>query len=109
MNWDYAEMSKMAKQLGGPEQYADHLYNSGRMSGLYEGRGQGILAGIAGTLGGMAITYLVSSAFEKYRTKRQTESVDTAEYKEKLIRTMEARATAELERELLDCYGDENE
>ena len=30
MSWDYAEMSKAAKEMGGPEKYADSLVQSGR-------------------------------------------------------------------------------
>lgn len=107
MSWDYAEMSKMAKELGGPEQYAQHLYSSGRMSGLYEGRSQGAAVGIIGMLGGMAIKYLINEAFKRYRERKRKEAEEVSEYKEKLIRAMEAQAVAENNANLHSLYGED--
>lgn len=87
MSWTYAEMPKKAKEYGGPEQYADHLYNVGKESGLDEGRSQGALLGSIGALGIVSIVKLISWAKEKRRKK------EAAEYKEKLIKAMKERET----------------
>ena len=83
MSWDYAEMSKQAKEYGGPEQYADHLYNTGKESGLDEGRSQGVLIGTTGTFGFMVIIKLFTWIKEKRREKK------AAEYKKSLVLAMQ--------------------
>ena len=36
MAWDYAELSKLAKENGGPEKLVESLFNSGKNSGIGE-------------------------------------------------------------------------
>lgn len=108
MSWNYADMSKTAKQLGGPEKYADYLYQSGRMHGFSDGCSQGILMGAVGSFGSMAIMWLISKAFEKSRRKALEESIEAAKYKEKLIRAMEAKAAAELDEESYSSYNEDD-
>ncbi len=41
-NWDYAVLSRDAKSAGGPEKYAENLYNDGVHEGILEGISIGI-------------------------------------------------------------------
>ncbi len=43
MKWDYAELSKMASQNGGPEKLVETLIESGKASGRAEGKKTGRL------------------------------------------------------------------
>ena len=76
MSWDYAELSKAAKEAGGPEQLMDVLVESGKDAGHKEMIPVvGIALGL-GALGYAGISKLVS--FFKKKGKKSPEEVEAA-------------------------------
>lgn len=79
MNWDYAKLSKMAKEAGGPELLVDFLVESGKRAG----RKEMILVVCLGTfLGGAAV--VVFSECKKYIKSKEEiyqNKVETAKQK----------------------------
>lgn len=76
MAWDYAELSKAAKEVGGPEKLMDFLVESGKNTGHKEMLPLvGITVGI-GALGYAGINKLVK--FFKKREKISPEAVEAA-------------------------------
>ena len=85
MAWDYAELSKAAKEAGGPEKLMELLVESGRDAGRKEMLPKvGIAAGL-GALGCVGIIKLVK--FLKKKKKISTEAVEAA--KAELIKGIE--------------------
>ena len=86
MIWNYAELSKMAKEAGGPEQLVDSLVSSSKASGRRE-----MLPWIffAAFLGGGAVwtSEKIKSLYAKSREHRQV--IDDT--RQQLIREMEAK------------------
>lgn len=81
MSWDYANLSKMAKDNGGPEQLVDTLVKSGREEGEKIGRKQMIPLLIFATLGVWG--------FDKYKSwqnkKKEEDKRKLEESKRELI------------------------
>ncbi len=83
--WDYAEMAKAAKKLGGPEKYADFLVNSGRNQMVPLVIGGSLVSlgvGVAGTIG-------VSKLVKFIEHKNEEKGREVAMAKEELIKLME--------------------
>lgn len=71
MKWDYAELSKMAKSVGGPEKLADFLIDSGKKIGHKEMLPLiGIAVGI-GALGYAGISKFVNDIRRKKEISRE--------------------------------------
>lgn len=72
MNWNYAELSKLAKSNGGPEKLVDLLVNSGKKK-MVPIVGAAVLGGVALTLG---VQKLIAH-FSKLK-EESTKSVEAA-------------------------------
>lgn len=85
MAWDYAELSKAAKEAGGPEKLMDTLIESGKDSGHKE-----MLPVVAIALGIGALGYAGISKLVKYFKKKKKISPEAVEEaKAELIRGIE--------------------
>lgn len=77
MKWNYAELSKLAKENGGPEKLVELLVDSGKKS-VYP------WVGVAFT-GGVVLTIGVQNAIKYLKEKRKTSSLAVEEAKQELI------------------------
>jgi hypothetical protein len=71
MSWDYAELSKMAKSVGGPEKLVEMLIDSGKDTGRKE-----MLPVVGIALGVGALGYAGISKLVNYFTKKKQVSPD---------------------------------
>lgn len=85
MSWDYAELSKLAKEAGGPERFVEALSEASKAEGRAEME-PWIVAALAGGTGlGVGLCIGVTKAINYFKKKRK-ESRDAVEAaKEKLI------------------------
>ena len=102
MAWDYAELSKAAKEAGGPETYMKRLVESGKNTGHKEMLPLiGIAVGI-GALGYAGISRLVK--FFKKKEQISPEAVEAA--KKELIQGIKEYDAAHQEPETVVDIGD---
>ncbi len=83
--WDYAEMAKAAKKLGGPEKYADFLVNSGRnqmVPLVIVGSLISLGVGVGGTIG-------VSKVVKFIKHKNEEKGREVSMAKEELIKLID--------------------
>ena len=81
-SWDYAEMAKAAKKLGGPEKYADFLVSSGRNQMIPLIIACSLVSagvGVGGTIG-------VSKLIKYFKNKKEVKRREVAIAKEELIK-----------------------
>lgn len=81
MDWDYARLSKAAKQAGGPEKLIDMLVESGKATGHKEMIPLVFIAALVGALGYAGIQQLIKFFGEKDIPLDEVEAA-----KEKLVR-----------------------
>ena len=106
MEWDYAELSKAAKEAGGPEQLMDLLIESGKEIGHKE---MLPLVGIALGLG--ALGYALINKLVKFLKKKEEISPEAVEAaKEELIKGIEEYDAAHPEESMedLSAEGEKN-
>lgn len=77
MKWNYAELSKLAKENGGPEKLVELLIESGKKS-VYPWIGVAFA-------GGVALTVVAQDAIKYLKEKRQTSPLAVEEAKQELI------------------------
>ena len=77
MKWNYAELSKLAKENGGPEKLVELLIESGKKS-VYPWIGVAFAGGVALTVG-------VQNTIKYLKEKRKTSSLAVEEAKQELI------------------------
>lgn len=75
-NWNYALLSKMAKEAGGPEKYAAMIEVAGRNAGRMEM----VPLVIAAVVGSSLLTTATIKTIENYKSKNQMK-LDTAKKK----------------------------
>ena len=90
--WDYAELSKQAKEHGGPEsfltEYGDEKFNEGKLVGEDEGEKKGFIEGsvLAVIIGGIVLAalklkdYKAKKTAEKIAISREKSSASAKEY-----------------------------
>ena len=92
MSWDYADMSKDASKHGGPEQYVNSIFQSGREYEHEEQKGEKLIIGVVtlgiGGLLGMFVPDIVNKISNKWKTKKESILEKANEQKRKLIETM---------------------
>lgn len=71
MSWDYAELSHMAKEFGGPEGLVSAIYDGG----ILDGRIQGALGMLS--IGGIAIA--LKKLYDSRKAKAETAKIVLAE------------------------------
>ncbi len=91
-NWEYAELSKKAKEYGGPKkfyaEYGDEKFNEGRIVGedIGESRGEikGFIEGGALTIiiGGIALAVM---KLKDYRAKKTAEKIAVSREKSEAV------------------------
>ena len=96
-NWDYAEMSKMAKKAGGVQKYINLLIESGRQQGRREMIPFVVIAGCVG--GG--IHYMYCKAKQFFFDEKQISSEE--------VRQAEVKIVQELENNDIASESDEND
>lgn len=99
MGWNYAELSKSAKEVGGPEKLMDILVESGKVTGRKE-----MLPIVGIALGIGALGYAGIKKFANYfnqKAKVSPEAVQLA--KEELIQGIKDYDEKQLEIERVDC------
>lgn len=89
MSWDYAELSKLAKENGGPEALVEKLVQSGIDQGISEGKNSMVpVIGIALALG-VGITVGIQKIIEHFsKQKYSLEEIEKA--KEEIIQGIKA-------------------
>ena len=85
MAWDYAELSKAAKEAGGPEQLLDLIEEEGKSIGRMEGQSSmmpwiGLVA-----LGASALTAGVIKLIDHFKAKKAISQAAVDEAKAELI------------------------
>lgn len=81
MAWNYAELSSMAKEAGGPEALVDHLTELGEYNGRRQMGMMAVLIGIVAVPLGMLIEKII--AYFKDRKKKSEQ--DLANVKREII------------------------
>lgn len=81
MAWDYAELSKMAKNNGGPEKLVEILVRSGEKKVL---RWVGV-AFAGGFAGGIALTFGVQKIINYFAQQKDISATDVESAKRELI------------------------
>ncbi|MCM1171380.1 MAG: hypothetical protein NC393_04545 [Clostridium sp.] len=85
MSWNYAELSKTAKQVGGPEKLVDSLIESGKNSGRKE---MYPIIGVA-AIGASVLTVGIEKAIDyfkkKNKKKKEVSSAEVEDAKKELI------------------------
>lgn len=95
MAWDYAELSKMAKESGGPEKLVECLIRSGK-KGAFPWVG-------AAFAGGIALTVGAQKAIKYFSEKSKISAAEVASAKQELIQgikdydALQEAATSEFE------------
>lgn len=92
MSWDYADMSKNASKHGGPEEYVNSIFQSGREYEREEEKGEKLIIGVV-TLGiggilGMLVPNIVNKISNKWKGKKESILEKANNQKRKLIETM---------------------
>ncbi len=102
MAWDYAELSKMAKESGGPEKLVELLVESGKKEVLP-------WVGVA-FAGGVALTACVQKAIKYFSEKSKISAAEVAAAKQELIQGIkDYDASQEMSAaELLESNNDDN-
>ena len=92
MSWDYAELSKRAKESGGPEKmmetYGNEKYAEGEEAGRSQGRIEGgIIAAVAGgvVMAGISIGKRIKNRITAKREQRSKEKVNAENAKQTVI------------------------
>lgn len=88
MSWDYAELSKLAKENGGPEALVDSLISAGKEEGYSEGQSSmvPVILGVGGLClaAGVGLPALIKKLARFFNSKKnQPEELEAA--KEELI------------------------
>ena len=76
-NWDYAELSKLAKQTGGAEKCIEIIEKSSRSAGKVEM--------IPVVIGAVALTAVTMKAIEYFKAKRKQSQAELEQAKQELI------------------------
>ena len=79
--WDYAELSKIAKQNGGPEKLVEKLVTASRKSGRRDMYPVVALVGVAGS----AVTLGVVAIVKHFKKKRQVSETELEKAKKELV------------------------
>lgn len=88
--WDYAELSQMAKALGGPEVLVNTLTKKGIEIGIKQTKGKFRLMLELGFLGGSVITSLVFWAVNHYKKGKEPAVKDSSAAEQLLIHGIKA-------------------
>jgi len=99
-NWDYAELSKVASNHGGPEKYINYLMAISEKKGLEKGIAVGVTIT---TLTGIGVVY-GSTKLKSYVKNRKSEKLESSVIKDKLIEKLQVN-TEENEITLMKKYG----
>lgn len=85
MSWNYAELSKLAKDAGGPEKLLETI----ELSSVSKGRKQMIpFIGLA-AVGGSAIAFLISKIVNHHKESMQRDQVKIEQAKQEIITGIE--------------------
>lgn len=71
MSWDYADMSKDASEHGGPEQYLNSIFESGRKYERETEKPEKLIIGAIFLGAGSLITLAISTAISKWSRKKE--------------------------------------
>lgn len=71
MSWDYADMSKDASEHGGPKQYINSIFESGREYEHEAEKPEKLLVGLVSFGIGSLFTFAISKAVTKWNKKKE--------------------------------------
>ena len=80
-NWDYAELSKVAKAAGGPEKYVEMLELAGKDAGKMEMRPW--IGAVA--VGASLVTAAAIKVVDYFKSKKKKDEMEIAKAKEEII------------------------
>ena len=108
MTWSYAELSKMAKEHGGPEKLVEMLIQSGVNDGIKTGRRQMepwlFVVAIAAT----GLTIAVQRGIDYFQSKKQPSKEEIEAVKQELIQGIKEYDESR-EREMTNTDEDDKE
>lgn len=90
MTWDYAELTHIAKEFGGPQGLVNAIYEGGVVDGFIDGGLKGVIAGTLGTLTVGGIAFAIKNAYNNHKLK-------TAKAKAALVQALESETVADEE------------
>jgi hypothetical protein len=95
MEWNYAELSKMAKKYGGPEKLVEILVKSGEKKGRRWA--------VYGFAGGILLTFGVQKIIKRFSQKKGISATDVESAKKELIQGIKDydAAQAAIENEII--------
>ena len=71
--WSYADLSRIAKMNGGPEQYVEIIRNSGFQEGIKHGRKEGVLIMLGAAAGAIIVKTVIDKSHHKRVTHKEYE------------------------------------
>lgn len=106
MAWDYAELSKVAKEFGGPEKFMEHIVVVSKKAGQTE-----MIPYVVGAFfGGGAIVFAFTKAINYFQKKKGATQAELEAAKAEIINGIKEYETSHPESMVSDCettYQDE--
>ena len=85
MSWDYSELSKQAKQAGGPQALTDKIEEGGRQKGRDEMKPVVIIASFISLISGA----VAPKVYHYFKNKKTMAQIESEKAKEELVQRLE--------------------